>query len=77
MEPDYPIPRLEFMLTDSKAKVVLTNKPLYSEFLKSSEKKHEIAVEHVVYLDKPIPKFEHVPKISSSNPEGIIFTNNT
>ncbi len=79
LEPDYPVPRLEFMLTDSKAHILITNKPILSEFLKNSPKKEELEAQlsgHIIYLDEALPqaKMPTTEFKSSTNPEDIFFT---
>lgn len=71
LEPEHPTARLEFILTDSKAKVLLTNKHTYSEFLKLAKNKQDIVIEHVVYLDEPLPAHNLVMPPSLNNTEDI------
>lgn len=58
VELDYPISRVEFMLRDASAKVLLTTTTIFGEFLSLSTDKAYWAShfkDRVVHLDSPLP----------------------
>jgi long-subunit acyl-CoA synthetase (AMP-forming) len=67
------------MLTDAKAKVMLTNKPIFSEFLKFTSRKEDLELQlqgRIVYLDEPLPhatRDGNVPSNNTNNPEDMAY----
>lgn len=75
LEPDYPASRVEFMMQDFKAHVLLTVDATYSSFLKSTTNPEQWSIwfgDRVVYLDKPIPEVASKQlQPTGANAEGI------
>lgn len=71
LDPNYPSQRLEFMLSDSEAKYMITNKAF------SSTLKSDTALIHLEDLFSDLAKYPHVPlaeKVDQNNVAYILYT---
>jgi non-ribosomal peptide synthetase component F len=76
MEPDYPTSRIELLLEDTKARILLTSTQIFSKFLDATAKKDQWSTQledRIVYLDKPLPEanVKFSQPTDPRNPEGI------
>lgn len=66
---EYPIDRIQYMLDDSEARVLITNREIYEEKLKEGE----IKVEKVIFVEEISVDDNYVADIDRCRPDGLAY----
>eukprot|EP00026_Physarum_polycephalum_P000079 Phypoly_transcript_00079.p1 GENE.Phypoly_transcript_00079~~Phypoly_transcript_00079.p1 ORF type:complete len:2407 (+),score=359.49 Phypoly_transcript_00079:447-7223(+) len=77
LETDYPPHRIEYMLQDSNALVLLTHGPIWNHFLSSTSSKESFSArfkDKLIYLEQPLPDVSaQIIPTGSRNPDDIAY----